>query len=868
MEEQSYKSIVHSAPFGYAYHKIINDDSGNAIDYLFLETNAVFNEILEAKDKAVVGKKLSEVVQNREINVAETVDYFAEVANTGKPKEAEYQIPALNKWIKLHAFSPARGYFVVTFIDVTSIKQSKETIEQKNQMNAILQAMPDALFVIDKGGKILDVYTSRPDMLIKPVRVIIGSNLNDCFPPDEAKELIKLHRECILNNEIVVHEYNMTINGEQRHFEARLSPVDDTKLISLVRDFTSEKKLRMAHKEEVTFSRFLFENALDGLILFNDEYQIIDANTTFTKMIGYKIGELNQLHAWDIDAISTKDQIREKFNAPHEVNETFETVHVRKDGSTYHVEISAKSMSWKGDRHILCSCRDITTKILTSKLIKESEEKYRSITRQLTEMLFLHDEEGQLLEVNKTAATESGYSEEELKRMNVFDIHIPKENLVGKETLIDLWKNFAVGERHTFEVRHRRKDGSIIPVEIKTGKISIGNKHYILALGQNITERKKTENKLIESDRLKSAFINNISHEIRTPLNTILGFGQLMADDELTREQRQKHVKLVQQSSNRLMQTITDIMDISMVSAGSIENNPKEITLMSFLENWVNKTKQLCQTKNIVVKLDTPNTHNDAKIYCDNELLDKVFGHLISNAVKFTNEGRITLGYSIIDNGIAFFIKDTGKGIDTEKQKLIFEAFNQADPSVTRGHEGIGLGLSIANAVTGFMNGKMWLESEVGKGSAFHFSLPCEVKSTQIQEIKPPEIKQESLANALVLIAEDDELNYYYLSAVLDAENVSSLHAKNGAEAVDLCKRYPEITMVLMDIKMPVMNGLEATKEIKKLSPDLPVIAITAHAQTGDEQRILDAGCNAYAPKPVSKDTLLKLIHDFHNLGG
>lgn len=746
MEEHSYKSIIETAPFGYAYHKIIVDDSGKAVDYMFLETNNAFGEVFDIKDARVEGKRLSEIALNNEINVSETVDFFAEVALTGKSKETEYHLPALNKWIKLHAFSPARGYFVVTFVDVTSIKQSKETIEQKNQLNAILQAMPDALFVIDKDGRILDVFTSRPDMLIKPARVIIGSNLNDCFPPDEAKELIKLHRDCILNDEIVIHEYNMTINGEKRHFEARLSPVDDIKLISLV--------------------------------------------------------------------------------------------------------------------------RDITSKIHNTKRIKESEEKFRSITRQLTEMLFLHDEDGQLLEVNKTAATESGYSEEELKQMNVFDLYKPEDNHLSREVILDLWKKFAIGERRTFEARHRRKDGSIMPVEIKAGKISLGSRKYILALGQNITDRKKTESKLIESDRLKTAFINNISHEIRTPLNTILGFGQLMADDQLTREQRQKHVKLVQQSSNRLMQTITDILDISMVSAGSIENNPKEIALMPFFENWLSKTKQLCQTKNIVVKLDVPNTHPDATIHCDSELLDKVFRHLVSNAAKFTNEGRITLGYSIKEKCTEFFVKDTGKGIDAEKQKLIFEAFNQADPSVSRGHEGIGLGLSIANGLIGFMNGQMWLESEVEKGAAFHFSLPCEVKSTQPQEIKPSGIKQEGLSNALILIAEDDELNYYYLSAVLDDAGISSLHAKNGAEAVEMCKKFSEITMVLMDIKMPVMNGLEATKEIKKQSPDLPVIAITAHAQKGDQTRILEAGCDAYASKPVTREKLRELIHEFHNLEG
>ncbi len=389
-------------------------------------------------------------------------------------------------------------------------------------------------------------------------------------------------------------------------------------------------------------------------------------------------------------------------------------------------------------------------------------------------------------------------------------------------------------------------------------------------LGLDITERIKAEQELInakeraeESDRLKTAFINNISHEIRTPLNSILGFGQFLAEPDRSQQERRENYEFLENSSKRLLQTITDILDVSLITAQSIKANKACIALIPFMNDILLITRKKASAKNILVSLEAPEDNGDLILLTDKELLAKIFDHLISNAVKFTEEGRITLGFQLNQDKIKFYVKDTGKGIAPEKQSMIFDAFAQEDLSVTRGYEGSGLGLTIAKGLINLLGGSIGLDSETGKGSTFSFTIPytAVTKETQTEKSTPATVTDTN--NILVLVAEDDEANYHYTNAVLQLAGFHSLRAVNGKEAVEMCKEYPEITLVLMDIKMPLMNGLEATEIIKSNRPELPIVALTAHAQTGDEQRMIAAGCDAYLPKPIPRATLEELIKKY-----
>ncbi len=384
------------------------------------------------------------------------------------------------------------------------------------------------------------------------------------------------------------------------------------------------------------------------------------------------------------------------------------------------------------------------------------------------------------------------------------------------------------------------------------------------------THIKQTEQALIlakekaeESDRLKNAFINNISHEIRTPLNSILGFGQILADTDLSRDERKEHYDLLKKSSYRLIDTVNNILDVSMVTSGSIQVREKDFRLNSELMDVLQKAKNQSADKEININLIVPQPDNDLEIKSDRNLLAKILDKLIDNAIKFTDQGSIQFGYEIQERFLRFFVKDTGKGISLEKQQAIFEPFSQEDTSTTRGYEGSGLGLSIAKGLTKALGGTIWIDSEKGKGSTFFFTIPFKPVQQQEESFVQTITPQEKIGDTPILIAEDDDANFLYLDSVLGLMGYNNLHAINGQEAVQICLDHPEIALVLMDIKMPVMNGIEATKKIKKIRPNLPVIAITAHAQTGDEQRMLDAGCDAYASKPVSREKLNMLINAY-----
>ncbi|MDZ7743189.1 MAG: response regulator [Bacteroidota bacterium] len=319
---------------------------------------------------------------------------------------------------------------------------------------------------------------------------------------------------------------------------------------------------------------------------------------------------------------------------------------------------------------------------------------------------------------------------------------------------------------------------------------------------------------------------------------------------------------IVQQSSKRLMKTMMDYMDMARIVSGTMEVHKSEFLLQPFFEEVIEETRQLSAAKKIGFETDCQ-IKADVSLDSDPELIRKTLHILLDNALKFTDKGGIRCGYKPKESFVEFFVQDTGKGIDPEKLDAIFGMFTQENPSDTRAHEGSGLGLSIANGLVKLLGGTIAVTSEKGKGSTFTFTVPC--TETVFTEKAPPKEEKNTAVEGkpLVLLAEDEESNYLYMEVVLKKAGFDYLLAKDGKEAVALCKQHPDITLVLMDIKMPVMNGLEATKRIREFRPELPIIATTAYAQTGDEQRFLTAGCDGYLPKPIKKDKLLELFQKY-----
>lgn len=376
----------------------------------------------------------------------------------------------------------------------------------------------------------------------------------------------------------------------------------------------------------------------------------------------------------------------------------------------------------------------------------------------------------------------------------------------------------------------------------------------------------KAKEKAIESDRLKSAFLSNMSHEIRTPMNGILGFIDLLKNPELNSDTQYYYIDIVKKSGERLLSTINDIIELSKIEAGESPFNETSICveeLMHFFHVFfAPQAKQIGlnfiynsvpENKNIIIKTDRIK-------------LESILTNLIKNALKFTSQGTIEFGFREEGKKLAFFVKDTGKGITKDKLEAIFERFVQANLKINRGHEGSGLGLSIAKAYAKMLGGDIWVTSEENKGSTFQFTIDYKPVyfTASIQEEPETEVEQKETdySKFEVLIAEDEMINFLLIQKLLSDMKLNLLYAQTGKEAIRLCQTNPNIALILMDIKMPIMDGFTAAKEIQKLRPDLPIIAQSAYALTHEIEKF-NQFFDDYITKPINKFELKQKVQKY-----
>ena len=389
--------------------------------------------------------------------------------------------------------------------------------------------------------------------------------------------------------------------------------------------------------------------------------------------------------------------------------------------------------------------------------------------------------------------------------------------------------------------------------------------------------RKQIDNELVkaklaaeESDRLKSAFLANMSHEVRTPLNGILGLAQVMLKSENMPPAFRNDVKMIVESGSSLLALIEDIMDVSKIEAGQMKIKYKPFFLNTlidqlyslFLANPLYLQKNALQ-QNIKLTYDKPD--NDITILSDPDRLQQIFVNLIGNALKFTQKGFVHFGYTIEKQEITFYVKDSGIGIPKDKTEKIFERFTQVDNTLARKFSGSGLGLAISKGLTSLLNGKIWCESDLGKGSNFYFTIPYH-PTTMLANADAPQkknIKDHDWSDYSILIVEDDAINFKVIEAMLRNTRVNVIHADNGLKAIDVIRLNPHIHLVLMDVHLPVMSGLEATGKILDINPKLPVIAQTANAMSDDKDKCIEAGCIDYISKPIDMGELIAKISQF-----
>jgi len=375
----------------------------------------------------------------------------------------------------------------------------------------------------------------------------------------------------------------------------------------------------------------------------------------------------------------------------------------------------------------------------------------------------------------------------------------------------------------------------------------------------------KAKEKAEESDRLKSAFLANMSHEIRTPMNGILGFADLLKQPNLTGDEQQEYIGVIEKSGVRMLSIINDIISISKVEAGQMEVSISDTDINDQIEYICTFFKPESEQLGIKLFFNKTLAAKDSVIKTDKEKIYAILTNLVKNALKFTSKGTIELGYEKKGHYVEFYVRDTGIGIREEQKNLIFERFRQGSESLNRNYEGAGLGLSISKAYVEMLGGKIWVTSEIGKGSAFYFTIPENIENKDVQintEVVMKEDAEKQIKKLRILIAEDDAISAILISRYVGVFGNDILHAENGVEAVNVFRNHPDIDLVLMDIKMPQMDGYDAVRQIRQLDKKVIIIAQTAYALAGDREKALDAGCNDYVSKPMDRTALVNLIKE------
>lgn len=638
---------------------------------------------------------------------------------------------------------------------------------------------------------------------------------------------------------------------------------------------TSNAVLRFQRDEKEFFS--MMEALPYGIMLIKMDKEIYFANTIAKEMTGYNFMEGHLCFDTFCD--------KKECECPVERNENIDISRRRirrKDGSTLPVLKSAQRIFFNNIEYYLEVLTDITRQVSTEdKLLEKSREleaiikekeiaeknaqdesrKFESLFEEVADALFVHDYDDNFIKVNRKMCDRLGYSRKEFADMKITEIEAIKPSLKAKARIQHLNK-----ERNmTYETLHITRDGSEVPVEIHSQVIEFEGKEVILSSARNITQRKihdklltKATKRAEESDRLKSRFLNNISHEIRTPLNGIVGFLDLLEDDNIPNEQKKEYISIMRRSSERLIETVHTIIDISKIESSSTELKKERFDLYSVIQTLAHETSAKYANSEIEFSWDlSPDLENKGlETHRENFML--ILKHLISNAFKFTIKGSVKLHITIVNDNLEITISDTGIGIRKQDMQLIFKPFRKSEDSERLAIEGNGLGLTLAAKLANQLGGNILVSSEYGKGSEFTVTLPeVIVHDPQQENFLVP---MEDLQNKTILIAEDDASNFMYLDAVLQEKGCKILHAHNGEQAVNFFLNGHKIDLILMDLGMPVMDGFTATKKIKAVKNEIPIIAHSAYVLNSEKERAMEAGCDDFLPKPVKPDQLIASI--------
>ena len=636
--------------------------------------------------------------------------------------------------------------------------------------------------------------------------------------------------------------------------------------------------LESQEKLEKSFDRYteLYDMAPIGYLTLSRIHTILEINLTATKMLGSERSTLhgkpfrNFIAPEDIsllnamlDKVFTKDErgICEVKLFAHDGLHHLEQNHIPQRNT---VQIEAV-LSDDGQE-----CRLVMNDITERKRVENLLKTLSKTIEQSPDAVVITDPVGNIQFVNPKYTQVTGYSAEEVKGKNIRDI---RSGLTPKAIYEDLWKTILSGRVWRGELQNKKKNGkfywesAVISAILGTnGEIT----NYV-SIMEDITLKKRILRELVsakedaeESDRLSTDFLSNISYEMRTPMNGLLGFSELLKNPALSEKEKAKYIDIIHQSGQRMLTLINDLIDLTSIEAGETTLQVMATPVNSLLRDINAVLKPELNQAGVFLHLSTGLPDDESIIETDGEKLKRILTNLVQKVMRFASKGCVEFGYVRNHEHLEFHVFDAVPGISFDIQNNILERVTQKTFYSSFENESTGIGLSISNAYVEMLGGAIRVESVEGRVKGFSFTLPYKplaaLNTGNLSHVQAQDI--DSLSGMTILIVDDDEVSRYLFKMNLKGENVSLLFAGDGLEAIAQVRSHPKIDIVLMDLKMPKMDGFEATREIKQMHPALPVIAQTAYISPEDREKAKEAGCDSFITKPIFQQELFMLIQE------
>lgn len=610
------------------------------------------------------------------------------------------------------------------------------------------------------------------------------------------------------------------------------------------------------------------ETSKDSIVIIKcDTFEIVYADNEFINLTEFRSDEI--LHNKLSDFLQTNSSENDKdaeFYLSKKVNFTCSIICNEFKTKQIYVACGSKNLPQTKD-FLCCTIHDLSEKIqqkkkisdITEKMI-DNERKYFTIFDKMYEGAAIVDSNFNIVETNRALSEISGYSKQELTKLNLKDLVF---NYLQLQIKID-----KKGKRYDFQLQ--RNDTSLISASLVANKIILNNKEFYLCIVEDVSEQKMREQEIInaknlaeQSNLLINEFIHNMTHEVRTPLNGIVGFSELLDEKFKDNAALKRYTGIILNCSHQLNKIIDEILEVSRLTVGKVKIFESQVCANALLSEIYNEYYQSAELKKLSFRVVKPLPDNKVTFVSDAKKINSVLSKLVENAIKFTVNGFIEIGYNVDNQTIIFYVKDSGIGIDEKYVDLVFKKFGQASKQIFE-NSGLGLGLPIAKETAKILNGDINFVSKIDEGSEFTFSLPF--NAVNLPEKNLVSDNENSIAYKII-VAEDDEINFLYLDYFVKNSNfnVQILSAQNGKQAVDLFLKNKDVKLILMDIKMPIMDGIAATKIIRQHNTEVPIVALTAYSSVEDFDRIKAAGCNRVITKPIDNNKLTEVFEKIIN---